>query len=476
MKKMMTWVLAATLTCGTSVFTACSNKDNAIIEEPEVDLAKQNRETFVEHTRAMTKDLAENLNFTSWQAANAYNTYFNLYVLNNPEFEKSILNAVIQDVLLSAKAVEEGSELAKMGFQAYTTIDLTNFNHRFIMNDDNTGFNEEPGSDGFEVLLNGHNPMTNQLEKGVYKVTMKAGGPTMTRILPMPNMEGTAMVIIMGSEFQFALSSKISGVWNDDFSGIMHYQVPEGATDGSKGYSADAVICSNILAGTVNDQSDNTKFELYITSDRVNGYATGQASWTQNGRKMMELSVKESGTNMGSISNLDMSQFDSASSIFEVIAAILSTRSIDEAKLTLLDDLTTTFSIQNLGKILEIENKYRTDGRNYADEATIEAYTKELNDMVKAEIYCKGLSQKIPMCLVTAPVGIDYWAVYGFQFSKQEGYVSLVDLLDRKTVGYMLNIMDHSVDYMQQSVIVGRQLVQYVLSLYGIAPKAAAAE
>ena len=40
----------------------------------------------------------------------------------------------------------------------------------------------------------------------------------------------------------------------------------------------------------------------------------------------------------------------------------------------------------------------------------------------------------------------------------------------------MLNIMDHSVDYMQQSVIVGRQLVQYVLSLYGIAPKAAAAE
>jgi hypothetical protein len=60
-------------------------------------------------------------------------------------------------------------------------------------------------------------------------------------------------------------------------------------------------------------------------------------------------------------------------------------------------------------------------------------------------------------------VGIDYWAVYGFKFSDEAEYVSMLSLLDRKTFAYMLNIIDHSVDHMQQSVIVGRQLIYYIM-------------
>ena len=63
MKKIMHWVLAATLVCGASVFTSCSsdNSDNA----GSIEQAKNNRKEFVAHTRAMLKDLAENLNFNS---------------------------------------------------------------------------------------------------------------------------------------------------------------------------------------------------------------------------------------------------------------------------------------------------------------------------------------------------------------------------------------------------------------------------
>lgn len=472
MKKTKLWVLAATLLCGTCVFTACSNDDN---NDDRKSQTGTERAKFIEHTRATTKDLAENLNFTSWQTANAYNTYFNQYVLNNPEFEQSIVNAFMLEVLKTLTPVEEGSELAQQGFQSYAIVDLTNFNYRFTMNDDNTGFDIEE-ADGFEVILNGYNPMTEQLEKGVYKVTMSTTGTTMKRVLPMPNVEGTAMVLLLGSEFQFALSSKISGSWNDDFTGIMHYQVPEGATDSSKGFTADAIIKSNILAGTMSDQSDNTQLELSIASDRVNGIATGQACWTQNGRKMMELSVKESGTNMGGISNLDLSQFENSSSVFEVIGSILNSRSIDEAKLTLLDDLTTTFSVSNLKTLLELESEYRADGRNYADKETIEEYTKKMNELVKAELYCKGTNQTIPMRLTTGQVGIDYWTLYEFKFSDENDYVDLLTLYDKETLAYMLNIMDHSVDHMQQSVIVGRQLLKYAQLLNSLVPKASAAE
>ena len=76
MNKMFQWVMAATFICGASVFTACSSdKDDAPTEQPaqEQTEAEKNRDKFIEHTRALVKDLAENLNFTSWETANNYN-------------------------------------------------------------------------------------------------------------------------------------------------------------------------------------------------------------------------------------------------------------------------------------------------------------------------------------------------------------------------------------------------------------------
>ena len=146
MKKIMNWVLAATLVCGTCVFTACSNKDDESGQQEGTGQQEQtvnDRTVFVDHTRAMVKNLAENLNFASWNTANTYNTYFNEYVLNNPEFETSIFSAFMLEVINSIQPVEEGSELANKGFQTCATVDLTNFNYRFTMNDDNTGFDVE---------------------------------------------------------------------------------------------------------------------------------------------------------------------------------------------------------------------------------------------------------------------------------------------------------------------------------------------
>ena len=89
MKRIVQWVFAATLTiCGASIFTSCSSDND---DNPAQEQAKKNRNEFVEHTRATMKDLAENLNFGSWNAANTANLNFNQYVLNNPEFEKTII-------------------------------------------------------------------------------------------------------------------------------------------------------------------------------------------------------------------------------------------------------------------------------------------------------------------------------------------------------------------------------------------------
>ena len=127
MKKMMNWMLAAILICGASVMTSCTNDTS---DNPAQEQARQNRKEFVQHTRATLKDLAQNLNFTSWEAANNFNTYFNQYVLGNPEFKTSVMWAtLLQAVRSGLQEVEPGSKLAEMGIQKYITIDLNNFKH-----------------------------------------------------------------------------------------------------------------------------------------------------------------------------------------------------------------------------------------------------------------------------------------------------------------------------------------------------------
>ena len=136
MRKIMNWVLAATLICGASVFTSCTNDSS---DNPSQEQAKKDRKEFIQHTRQNLKEIAENLYFGSWEVANIVNQEFNTTVLNNPEFEKAIIPLFNQKIRETVKPVEEGSELAAMGYKQYATIDLTKFNYRFTMKEDGSG-------------------------------------------------------------------------------------------------------------------------------------------------------------------------------------------------------------------------------------------------------------------------------------------------------------------------------------------------
>ena len=469
MKKIMHWVLAATLVCGASVFTSCSNdnSDNA----GSIEQAKKNRKEFVAHTRATLKDLAENLNFSSWNAANELNTHFNQYVLNNPDFEKAVLNAFMQKVMTSVKPVEAGSELAAMGYQMYGTVDLTDFNYRFTMNAEGTGFNVE-AADDFEVILNAWNPTTQQVEAGLYRLTLKSGGSTTYKFEhAMSQQPGMALVVLIPSEFQFSIADRLSGQWHDGISGNFKNQVS--VADGHEYAQLDRDTWT--VAGTIASdfpgltalgaKADKTTLDFSVVSDKVNNKGDVALSWSQNGRKMLDLALKESGEGTGGIYRLDLSQFTSSGSILDVIAPILTTRNLNEAKLTLLDDLTTTLSISNMAKALEVAREGAAARRAYADQATIDQYTQQLNELVSAKITCKGVNQEIPMRLVTTKLGVDWWTMPAFSFADENGYVSFVDLLDSQSVAYGINIIDHAAAPMQQSAIVVRQLLQYVQGL-----------
>ena len=469
MRKIMNWGLAATLVCGASVFTSCSsdNSDNA----GSIEQAKKDRKEFVAHTRATLKDLAENLNFTSWNAANTLNQYFNQYVLNNPGFEKAVLATFMQKTQQSIKPVEEGSELAEMGYYSYGTVDLTDFNYRFTMNANNDGFDVE-AADDFEVILNAWNPTTQQVEAGLYRLTLKSGGSTTYKFEhAMSQQPGMALVVLIPSEFQFSIADRLSGQWHDGLSGSFKNQVS--VADGHEYAQLDRDTWT--VAGTITSdfagvtalgaKADQTTLDFSVVSDKVNNKGDVALSWSQNGRKMLDLALKESGDGTGGIYRLDLSQFTSSASILDVIGAIMTSRTLDEGKLTLLDDLTTTVSISDMQEALQVAREAATARRNYADQKTIDQYTQKLNELVKCEMTCKGVNQEISMRLMTTKFGVDWWSMPSFNFADENGYVAFTELLDPESVQYGINIIDHAAEPMQQSAIVVRQLLQYVQGL-----------
>ena len=466
MKRMILWVLAATLVCGASVFTSCSNND----DNPGKEEAKKNRTEFIQHTRQTLKEMAENLNFSSWEAANTMNNYFNMYVLNNPEFNQSVITAFLQKVVLSMKPVEEGSELAQMGYMVYGTVDFADFNYRFTMNSDNNGWDIEP-ADNFEVIFNSWNPLTQQMETGLYKLTLKPGGNTSFKFVRPTQQEGIAIVINMPAQLQFTISDKLNGTWRDGFSGTFQNQITvaeghEFAQLRRDNWQVSGTVISDIPEKEGN-KADKTTLSFSILSDKVNKKGDVALSWEQNGRKMVDLSLKESNDGTGGIQNFSLSQLSSSASIFDMIATLLTSRSLDEAKITLLDDLTTTTSISDMKKIVQLSQELARARRNYADLNTIDSYTQQMNEIVSATLTCKHHSMTIPMRMVTTKIGVDYWTVPALNFADENGYVPLTDMLDKESIEYMINIMDHSVEPMQQSMITIRQLLQYVQTLVG---------
>jgi hypothetical protein len=158
---------------------------------------------------------------------------------------------------------------------------------------------------------------------------------------------------------------------------------------------------------------------------------------------------------------IDFTNFTTSRSIIDVLVALVSGSNL-EGTLTLNDDLTTTLNVDDCGKVIQLQREMAHARRNYADQATIEEYTKQLNELVSAKITCQGVNQEIPMKLQTEKLGVDYWAMPAFNFADEKGYVPINELLDKESVEYGINIIDHAAEPMTGSIITVRQLLQFV--------------
>ena len=455
----MNWVLAATLICGASVFTSCSANDAN--DNPSQEQAKKDRKEFIQHTRQNLKEIAENLVFASWVLANTINQEFNTAVLNNPEFEKAIIPLFTQKIRESVKEVEEGSELAAMGYKKYATIDLMKFNYRFTMKEDGSGFNVEEADD-FEMIINVKIPGTNVK---LSKLTLKASGDTYKQISKRLGDEETAVVILVPSDFAFTMAASNGGDWAEEgfFKGAFKNNVKMSGESEFMNPETDGLNITGKL-GSALPQVPDQKFpadatELYFSfaQDPVANKVGSNLSFVHNDKNMIEMDFTTKYTD----NDIDFSQFTTSGRILDVLVAVMSGGSL-EGSVTLNDDLTTSLTVNDCGKAMQLQKEMAHARRNYADQATIEGYTQQLNELVSARMTCKGVNQVIPMKLQTEKFGVDYWAMPAFNFADEQGYVPFTQLLDKESVEYAINIVDHAAEPMAGAIVTVRQLLQFV--------------
>ena len=416
--------------------------------------ANENRKEFIKHTRENLKDIAQNLNFSSWEVANKINQGFNTSVLNNPEFEKAIIPLFTQKVREGIQPVEEGSELAEMGYKQYATIDLTKFNYRFTMKEDNSGFDVEPADD-FEMIING--------PKGKHKLSLKASGDTYKQLAKRLGNEELAVVVLVPSDFEFTQATNINGNWLEGFKGVFTNVFKMSGDSEFINPRTDAVSITGLLTSGIEEipdiktAADATELFFSSINDPVANEASMKFSFGHNDKSMVELEA----TSKYIDKDIDFSQLTTSGRILDVLVALVSGGSL-EGSITLNDDLTTDFSISDCGKAMQLQHEMAHARRNYADQATIEGYTQQLNELVSAKLTCKGVNQVIPMKLQTEKFGVDYWAMPAFNFADEKGYVSIIDLLDKESIEYGINIIDHAAEPMAGAIVTVRQLLQFV--------------
>ena len=455
MKKFMNWAMAAALICGASVFTSCTNDTS----DNPTEQAKRNRTEFIQHTRQNLKEVAENLNFSTWNSVNYFNTYFNKYVLLNDEFDKTVSRTFGQEIQKTIKPLSPEA-VEKYGKKYSALVNLADFD--YIFTSTATGFDVTPNTEDGMILeiTSSYAP-----EQSV-RISIKGSGEEYDLFDERMSNDSVGIVVRIPAHYDFTFSTLQNGQWVPSMTVCTELTVNKGQYDDPNlpAQASDIKKDAWNLKGTIKSSipGDAVEAVFNVGQDPSTHKSGLTLDYTHNGKKMIGVTAEL--TNANGLT--DLSQLTTSNSIMDVMQAIMLGNSIDNMEITLLDDLTTTLKVTDCEKVMVLQSEMAKARRNYADQQTIEGYVSQLNQYISGSMTCKGLdNMQIPMKLQTQKIGVDWWAAPALNFADENGYVSLYDMLDKESVEYGINIIDHAAGPMQQSVVTVRQLMQALQKL-----------
>ena len=299
------------------------------------------------------------------------------------------------------------------------------------------------------------------------RIGLKGSGEELRQMLTerLAN-DSVGLLVKIPTHYDFTFSTKQNGQWVAAMTASTDLTVNKGQYDNPNLPidASDILKDAWNLKGTIKTSipGDATEMAFNIGQDPTKKTGGLTLDYTHNGVKTIGLTAEMSNMN----GKTDLSQLTNSNSIMDIMQAVMLGNSLDNLQITLLDDLTTTLKVTDCQKVMVLQSEMAKARRSYADQKTIEGYVSQLNQLISGSMTCKGLdNMQIPMRLQTHKIGVDWWAAPALNFADENGYVPLTEMLDKESLEYGINIIDHAAEPMQQSVVVVRQLMQALQKL-----------
>ena len=383
--------------------------------------------------------------------------------------DNGVIAAMQQDAISKVKGqvkpVEEGSELAKAGYEKYAVLDFNLFDGVYSFSEDGE---MTKGDATGQIVINF--PVDLENFSGNVTATLKGSEKRSEMLVSYLKDNTVALIIRLPETINVTMSNKDGVSLYDGKLNIAFEKKSEGSSYFN--LLADKWTISSELNAHLKDLNDENTLTTSLSYDGSTGTVASAYGFSLNGQSVIERKAQVTLPILSQISMMipmisNMMSLNNGSPV-DMIASILSTgsakemvagisamllngASLDNYEVTLLGDLTISASISNIYMAIQTNKALKEARRNFADEATISQSVEQLNQFIKLGLKAKKLNAELPAKLVTTKVGVDYTPLPAVSFDGKE-FTPITELIDVKSTGYIINIADHCVQPLSTAV------------------------
>lgn len=369
----------------------------------------------------------------------------------------TLIQQAYGSVMKQVKPVEEGSELAKAGYQKYIVLDYRMFDGIYTNTD--KGITKDEALGKVEINF----PVDMEGYKGSVSASITGSGNTTDMLVTYAKDKTVALIIRLPETLNLAISNQEGAKM---FEGKMSFAF-EKKSEGSSYIIPlqDKWTVSTEMKANLKEANDENTISSSLGYDGSTGTITSDNGFEMNGQKVIErrsqvtlpvltqlaqiipMIGNMSGLNNGSIIDVigNMLSSGNAKNILNGISYMaLNGATIDNYEVTLLGDLTMAVNVNNIYAASQAIEAMKEARRNGADEATISQHAETLNQLVQLKVKTNKLGAELPAKMVAAQVGVDWTVMPAISFDGQE-YTPVPELIDVKSTCYIVNIADHCI-------------------------------
>lgn len=471
MKKIINWVLFATLFLGLTIQTSCSSDHDGDSVNEEV---QKERDELLTHIEDDAQVMDENLDFELLDLTTQVQAQLLDLMGKAPRFSgnlKKVVSALaVQKAFQNIRQVESGSELASMGYLAYIPVDIMAFGVRVIF-DEKGNYNMTP-TEGLEFIF----PATVEgYGQTLYKIALKNDGNWYEAVMPAKfnGVRGLACV----NRFPEKLNLRMTGLFNDEevtlLTGMVNIVLEK--EQGSQYVSFQA---NNFqISAQLNSALKGNQYGL-PNDDSAISFTFGTSSPSKDGQEQMNLlcSFSQKGLNLlnaealvalaeqkSFIDRLSEDIFTSSdwksTNAFTHLTTAFSGCSAD-VTMKFLDDLTLSGTIEDSEQFFQaLGNVAQNKEESQVSAEEFNSFVQNLNESCHFTLTCPQITQQVPLQLMAQQEDTRNILLPALQFADSPNFFPLHELVTEETNERLRRMYEKTSSFVSNTLNVDMQLI-----------------